>query len=188
MIPDSDEFDSLSTAPVPGVDQAPADGQASVDAVASLRSELEKAKAQAEEQRNLYLRSLADFENYKKRAARESNAQSDRGRRELLRRLLDVVDNFERAAAFREAGTSPDQLVDGVLATVKQLRSLLDAEGVRPIEVVGKPFDPKISEAVGARAQAGKPANVVLDEARKGYTVGGDLLRPAQVIVSTDSE
>lgn len=184
----SDEFDSLSSAAVPGIDEAPADGQARVDPASSLRAQLDLAKAEVEEQRNLYLRALADFENFKRRTERESLARSDSARRKLLLRVLDVLDNFERAASYRQAGTPPDQLVDGVLATVKQLGSLLDAEGVRPIEVAGKPFNPTISEAVGTRSQPGKPANIVLDEARKGYTIGDDLLRPAQVIVSTASE
>lgn len=183
-MPDSDEFDSLSSAPVPGIDEAPPDGQAPVDTASSLREQLDKAKAQVDEQRNLYLRSLADFDNFRRRTERESLARADSGRRKLLLRVLDVLDNFERAAAYRQAGTPPDQLVDGVLATVRQLATLLEAEGVRPIEVTGKPFDPKVSEAVGTRAAAGQVANVVLDEARKGYTIGDELLRPAQVIVS----
>jgi molecular chaperone GrpE len=184
-MPGSDEFDSLSSAAVPGIDEAPPDGQAPVDTVSELHEQLAKAKAEADEQRNLYLRSLADFDNFKRRTERESLARADSGRRKLLLRVLDVLDNFERAAAYRQAGTPPDQLVDGVLATVKQLATLLEAEGVRPIEVVDKPFDPKLSEAVGTRAAPERPANVVLDEARKGYTIGDELLRPAQVIVSS---
>jgi molecular chaperone GrpE len=184
----SDDFDSLSSAPVPGIDELPADGQAPADEVTALRAELERARAQISEQRNLYLRALADHENFKRRSERESRARSDDGRRKLLARVLQVLDSLERAAAFRQAGTPPEQLVDGLLATVKQFNSLLEAEGVRPIEVTGKPFDPKLSEAVGTRTERDKPANTVVDEARKGYTIDGELLRPAQVIVSANSE
>jgi molecular chaperone GrpE len=187
-MPDGDEFDSLASGPVPGIDEAPADGLAPADATTALRAELEKTRAELEEQRNLYLRALADFENYKKRAVREHLALSERGRREILKRLLDIMDSMERAAAFREAGTPPDQLVDGVLATMKQLEALLRTEGVRPLEVAGKEFDPKVSEAVGTRQAEGTPANIVVDEARKGYALGDEVLRPAQVIVSTTPE
>jgi molecular chaperone GrpE len=182
----SDEFDSLSSAAVPGIDEAPKDGQAPT--TASVQAELEKAKAQAQEQRDLYLRALADFDNYKKRTERLIREQSDAGRRDLLTRVLAVLDNIERAAAYRTQGTSAEQLVDGVLATLKQFASLLEAEGVRPIELSGKAFDPKVSEAVGMRFEPDKPANTVVDEARKGYMVGEELLRPAQVIVSKQSE
>jgi molecular chaperone GrpE len=184
---DSDEFDSLSSSAVPGIDQTPANGPASADA-GSLQSELEKARAQVQEQRSLYLRALADLDNYKKRTDRFIREQSDAGRRTLLNRVLGVLDNLERAAAYRKQGTSPEQLVDGLLATIKQFSSLLEAEGVRSVDLTGKIFDPKISEAVGTRVAADKPANTVVDEARKGYMIGDDLLRPAQVIVSKPSE
>jgi molecular chaperone GrpE len=183
-MPDGDEFDSLSSAPVPGIDEAPPDGQAPADA-GSLQRRLDEAAAQLQEQRDLYLRTLADFDNFKRRTERESLARADSGRRKLLLRVLDVLDNFERAAAYRTTGTPPEQLVDGLLATVKQINTLLEAEGVKSFDVAGKPFDPKVAEAVGTRAQSGKPPNVVLDEARKGYLIGDELLRPAQVIVSS---
>ncbi len=182
---DSDEFDSLSSAAVPGIDGSAADGQAAGDPI---RSELERAKAQAQEHRELYLRALADFDNYKKRTERLIRDQSDAGRRALLARVLAVLDNLERAAAYRKAGTSPEQLVDGLLATVKQFTSMLEAEGVRPLELAGRQFDPKVSEAVGTRVEPDKPNGLVVDEARKGYMIGEELLRPAQVIVSKSSE
>lgn len=183
----SDEFDSLSSSPVPGIDQAPANGPASADA-GSLQSELEKTRVQVQEQRDLYMRALADLDNYKKRTDRFIREQSDAGRRTLLTRVLGVLDNLERAAAYRKQGTPPEQLVDGLLATIKQFSSLLEAEGVRPVELAGKIFDPRISEAVGTRVAPDKPANTVIDEARRGYMIGDELLRPAQVIVSKPSE
>jgi len=186
---DSDDFDSLSSAAVPGINGAPSDGQASSDAAASsLQGDLERARALGQEQRDLYLRALADFDNYKKRTERLIREQSDAGRRALLTRVLSVLDNLARAAAYQQQGVPAEQLVEGLLATVKQFTSLLEAEGVQPLELVGKPFDPKVAEAVGTRVEPGKPANTIVDEARKGYTVGGELLRPAQVVVSKESE
>ena len=178
-----DEYDSLSGSPLSGIDDvAPADG-ATGDA--RLQADLAAAKAQAEENRNLYLRALADFDNYKKRVDRMVADRSDAGRRDLLKRILDVLDSLNRAAAFREQGTPPEQIVDGLLATVKQFATILETENVRPIDVVGKPFDPAVAEAVGTRPDPDRPENTVLDEARKGYRIGDDVLRPAQVIVST---
>jgi molecular chaperone GrpE len=174
-----DEFDSLSGAPMPGIDDAPPseDGR-HVD-------EIDRLRKQADEQRALYLRALADFENYKRRMERDQRSLSDFGRRELLKKLLPALDNLQRAAQYRERGTPTEQIVDGLLATVKQFETILDSENVRPIETIGKPFDPAVSEAVGTAPNGSVPDNTVLDEARRGYTIGGDVLRPAQVIVST---
>ncbi|HEY5093518.1 MAG TPA: nucleotide exchange factor GrpE [Candidatus Eremiobacteraceae bacterium] len=177
-----DEYDSLSGSPLSGIDDvAPAD---SASADAGLQSELASAKALAEENRNLYLRALADFDNYKKRVDRMISDRSDAGRRDLLKRILDVLDSLDRAAAFRQQGAPPEQLVDGLLATAKQFATILETEDVRPIDVVGKQFDPAVAEAVGTRANLDVPDHTVLDEARKGYRIGDDVLRPAQVIVS----
>jgi molecular chaperone GrpE len=184
-----DEYDSLSGAPVPGIDDVAtadqrADGQTDGD-LARLRGELAAARADADEQRDRYLRSLADFENYKKRVDRTMADRSSEGRRDLLKRVLGVLDNLYRAAAYREQGAPAEQLVDGLLATVKQFTTMLETEGVRPIEVVGRPFDPATAEAVGTRPNPDVAEHTVLDEARKGYRLGDDVLRPAQVIVST---
>jgi molecular chaperone GrpE len=171
-----DEFDSLSGSAMPGIDETP-------DA-ASLRDELDRNRKQVEEQRALYLRALADFDNYKKRMEREKRAQSEYGRRELLKRLLPVIDNLLRAADYRDKGAPPEQIADGLLATVKQFEALLAAENVRVIDTVGKPFDPSVSEAVGTAADGSVPDETVLQEARRGYAIGDEVLRPAQVIVS----
>jgi molecular chaperone GrpE len=172
-----DEFDSLSGSAVPGID---ADGPGP-----NASAEIEQYRRQAEEQRALYLRALADFENYKKRVERDQRALSDFGRRELIKRMLPIVDNLQRAAAYREQGTPDQQIVDGLLATLKQFDALLEAENIRPIATVGKPFDPSVSEAVGtAPAGDSTPDETVVAEARRGYTIGSEVLRPAQVIVA----
>lgn len=182
-MPDADEFDSLSSSAVPGIDAAPPNGEAPDPAA----EQVEKYKAEADAQRQAYLRTLADFENYKKRTDRYLRERSDEGRRQLLLRMLPVLDNLERAAAYREQGTPAEQLVDGLLATVRQFVNMLESEGVRPVEVKGKAFDPRVSEAIATRDDGAAP-NTVLDEARKGYMLGDEVLRPAQVVVSKPSE
>jgi len=183
-MPDADEFDSLSSSAVPGIDEAPPNGEAPDPA----GGQLEKYKAEADAQRQAYLRTLADFENYKKRTDRYLRERSDEGRRQLLLRMLPVLDNLERAAAYREQGTPAEQLVDGLLATVRQFVNMLESEGVRPVEVKGKAFDPRVSEAIATRDDGAAAPNTVLDEARKGYMLGDEVLRPAQVVVSKPSE
>jgi len=171
-----DEFDSLSGSPVPGIDPQP-DG-------AGARDELEQTRKQVEDQKALYVRTLADFDNYKKRMEREVRQRSDLGRREVIKRILTIVDNLSRAAEYRDNGTPPEKIIDGVLATVKQFEALLAAENVTVIETVGKPFDPAVSEAVGTAADGSVPDGTVLNEARRGYAIGDEVLRPAQVIVA----
>lgn len=184
----SEEFDSVSDADAAGVESASPNGEAQATDDSTSRTELDKSKAQAEENRQLYMRALADFENYKKRTERFMRERSDERRRELLVRLLPVLDNLQRAAGYREQGTPAEQLVDGLLATVKQFTSLLEAEGVRALELKGKAFDPALSEAIATRDDDAAAPNTVVDEARKGYMIGDDVLRPAQVIVSKASE
>ncbi len=177
-----DEFDSLATGPLPGVDES-ANGVAAAEP--SAQDQLAHARAQVEEQRGLYLRALADFDNYRKRAERDIADLSQRGRRELLKRILPVLDNLARAEEYRERGTPPEQIIEGAIQTGKQLLAALAAENVRPIEVVGKPFDPAIAEAVATQpAGAGVADNTVIAEAAKGYYIGDEVLRPAQVVVA----
>ena len=178
----ADEFDSLSSGPLPGL-ETPADGDGRAEP--SLHDQLDAARAQAEEQRERYVRTLADFDNYRKRMQRDILESSDRGRRDVLLRILPVLDNLTRAEEHRAGGTPPEQIVDGVILTAKQLRAALAAEKVRPIEVIGRPFDPAIAEAVVTQpAPDGVADNTVIAEVATGYYLGDELLRPAQVVVA----
>jgi molecular chaperone GrpE len=169
----TDEFDSLSTGALPGVDAGEADARSNGEqrAQESLSDQLEQARAQTQEQKNLYMRALADYDNYRKRVERDIKELSERGRRDLLKRILPVLDNLARAEEYRKAGTPVEKIMDGVSQTSKQLLAALEAENVRPIDVVGKPFDPSVAEAVATQAA-------------KGYYMGDDVLRPAQVVVA----
>lgn len=179
----TDEFDSLASGPLPGVDAS--DGRSDGRPEPSLQDQLEQARAQTVEQRDLYLRALADFDNYRKRAERDINELSERGRRDVLKRLLPVLDNLARAEEHRERGTPPEQIVAGVMQTSKQMLAALASERVRPIDVVGKPFDPAVAEAIATQpAPPGVADGTVLAEAAKGYYIGDDVLRPAQVVVA----
>lgn len=143
--------------------------------VKSLLDELERERA-------LRIRALADFDNYRKRIERERASAALSGKRVVILSLLDVMDDFDRA--LEHAGQSPDAVVAGLRAIHKRMEDLIKAEGVTPIETVGRVFDPTLHEAVGViEAGDGKPGTV-LDEVSPGYFWNGEVLRPARVNVA----
>ena len=142
--------------------------------------------ARAERERTEYLglaqRTQADFENYRKRAAREAAAAGEKAKAGLVRELLSVVDNLERALA--SAREDEEHLAEGVRLVHSELIGVLQRTGVEGFDPSGEPFDPERHEALSMRPQEGAGAGVVLDVAEKGYTMNGSVLRPARVIVS----
>jgi molecular chaperone GrpE len=131
------------------------------------------------------LRLLADFENYRRRVARERETAQLEGRREALLPMLPVVDTLERAL---QAGSTDLAFLEGVGATHAMLLAALRAAGAEPIEAVGRRFDPNTDEAVGAVAASGVDPGTVTEEVRRGWKLGDALLRPAQVIVASLAE
>src|SRR5918996_1951617 len=140
--------------------------------------------ARAERERAEYLdlaqRTQADFENYRKRAAREAAAAGERAKAGLVRELLSVVDNLERALA--SARDDEQHLAEGVRLVHSELLGALQRVGVEGFDPSGEPFDPERHEALSTRPQEGAESGVVLDVAEKGYTLNGSVLRPARVI------
>jgi molecular chaperone GrpE len=156
-------------------------GTASVES--ELREQLAAANAKAEDNYNKFLLAMADFENYKRRMERDNAALYTAHRRKLLERFLPVLDNLERALAFDPSGG--DKLRSGIEQTLKGFEAILASEGVKAIDVKGKPFDPRIAEAIGTLpAQEGVTDDTVVEVAEKGYTIGDELLRPARVLVA----
>ena len=158
-----------------GTAQDPADG------AADLSARLAEANARAEENREKLLYALADFENYKKRNERFLQDRVGAVRNATLAKFLPVLDNLQRALQYQ---ADSDGLRQGLEATQRGFESLLAAENVKPLEVLGKPFDPRIAEAVGTRETDDVPGDLVVDEVQRGYTIGEEVLRPSQVIVS----
>jgi len=153
-----------------------------VDAGVDLKAQLDAANAKADENYNRFLLATADFENYKKRIERQFADIALAGRKALLRQLLPVIDNLERALAVDDAS---EGLRGGVHQTLKGFESVLAAEGVRSIaDIVGRPFDPKTAEAIGTRAADEIADDTVVEETQKGYLLGDEVLRPAKVIVA----
>ena len=151
---------------------------------------LEEIRAEANEWQDKALRSVAEFENYKKRMERERSAMLKYSGEPIFRELLPVVDNLERAVEQGvvdgvEAEQNLKALLEGVELTLKSLQATLEKFEVKPIETVGQPFDPTIQEALTMEASESIPANHVVSEFEKGYHYKDRLLRAARVIVSS---
>ncbi len=145
----------------------------------ALRRELEQARREAAENRDLYLRTLADKENTRKRLERLYEERLSEAKRNLLRRIIAVSDNLERALRHQEAR---EGLIEGIRLTYRQLQDLLRSEGVEPIQALGQPFNPAEQEAV-EMVEGPEPPGTVVSEELRGYRQGEYLLRPAHVRV-----
>jgi molecular chaperone GrpE len=130
------------------------------------------------------LRAVADLENYKKRAAKEKEEQQKFGNEKLLRDLLPVVDNFDRALEHSKAGGDLASLEKGVMMVRKLFEDTLLKHGVKAFESKGKPFDPNLHEAMQQVETSELPPNHVLSELVRGFTLNDRLVRPALVMVS----
>jgi molecular chaperone GrpE len=151
----------------------------------SLEEQLAAERARADENYNKFLLAMADFDNYKKRLQRDIESIVSSHRRLLLERFLPVLDNLERALQSSAEG---DGLRGGIEQTLKGFEAILAGEGVKPIDVKGKPFDPHVAEAIATTQTKNGKDDVVVEVAQKGYSIGDDLLRPAKVIVSKNAE
>jgi molecular chaperone GrpE len=133
------------------------------------------------------LRLQAEFDNYRKRQARERAEYLKFATEGMLLDLLPVLDNLERAIAAAQAACAPAALLDGIQITARLFRSAIEKHGVKAIDAVGRPFDPSVHQAV-AQVETSGPENVVVDEIQKGYLLEGRVLRAAMVRVSRAPE
>jgi molecular chaperone GrpE len=149
-------------------------------------SELERRVGEAEAKRDEYLelaqRVQADFENFRKRAAREQERLVAHAHERLVKELLPVLDDLERALEAAERHEEA-QLVDGVRLVERALRTALEKEGLREIETDG-PFDPHVHEALLSQAREGAEPGSVVEVVQRGYRLGDKVVRPARVIVA----
>jgi molecular chaperone GrpE len=148
------------------------------DAMAGLQADLDRF-------RDLALRSQADFENYKRRSAREKEEAIKYANTSLLQRLLAIIDNFELGLAAAKGQGEDSPIYSGMVLVQKQLNDLLAENGLQPIEAEGKTFDPNLHEAIAHEPSDQFPEGIVLRQARRGYRFKDRLLRPAKVVVSS---
>ena len=163
------------------------DGSATEDTglVTELQLALTEKTEEFTELNDKYLRLAAEFDNYKRLAQRDQRDQIRFGNEQLLKELLPVVDNLERAIKSSREGGSSDVLIQGVDLTLKQLTGALTRFHVVPVETVGQPFDPATHQAVTSVASETVPEQHVVDEFQRGYLLHDRILRAAMVSVST---
>lgn len=152
--------------------------------VERLREAVEAKTREAEAARDRYVRSIAEFDNYRKRAAREREDYVRFAGESLVRELLPVLDNFERALQAARQDPAAAAVTAGVELIQRELLRVLERAGVTPFSAVGAPFDPERHEAVARVPAAGRPDMTVVDETSRGYLMHGRVLRPAQVTVA----
>jgi len=154
----------------------------------ALRAQIAEKDKEIAELKDKYLRALADSENARKRIRQQSEESVRIQRESILRDLLPIIDNLERALTAARSGTDTKTIVDGVEMTVRALIDFLRAQGVTPLQSVGQTFDPNRHEAVDHVASEAHPANTVVDEFHRGYLIGERVLRPARVSVAKGNE
>ncbi len=135
--------------------------------------------------RDLALRSQADFENYKKRAAREKEEAIKYANSALLERLIPIVDNFELGLEAARGDGENSPVFSGMSMVFKQLMDFLIEHGLQPIDATGQKFDPNLHEAIAHEPSEQFPEGVVIRQTRRGYRMKDRLLRPSSVVVSS---
>ena len=187
LAPEEEPVTSRDEAGEPSGEEDPANEQEileQTDEASEKTEQTEEASEQTEEASANYLelaqRIQADFENYRKRAAREAAAAGERAKSGLVRELLPIVDNLERALTSAEDGEQ--HLAEGVRLVHAELIAVLERNGIQQFDPAGDKFDPSEHEALSVRND-GEPG-VVLEVVERGYRANGTVLRPARVVVS----
>ena len=174
--PEEEPVTSRDEAGEPSGEEDPANEQQAMED----KESAEEAVEEPQDYLALAQRVQADFENYRKRAVREAAAAGERAKSGLVRELLPIVDNLERAIASAEEGEQ--HLAEGVRLVHSELIAVLERNGIKQFDPAGDKFDPAEHEALSVRND-GEPG-LVLDVVEKGYRANGTVLRPARVVVS----
>lgn len=175
------------TEPLDESQTAPEGQEASADVVdiEALKAALLSVQDERDQLRDQLMRSVADFQNFRKRNELEKQATRQYANERLVVDLLPVLDNFERTFAALQSGSSLESIMGGIQAVDRQLRSVLDSYNVSRIQSHGTPFDPEIHEAVATDPSEEHPENTVIQELEAGYKMAEKVIRPARVRVST---
>ena len=155
------------------------------DPIAKLEARLAEAEATAQQNYERLMRTAADLDNYRKRTKREiADARVD-AQSAVLREILPVIDNFERAIAAASSATDTASIREGVELVHRQFLQTLEKLSVKRVEAKGRPFDPNVHEAVSQAPTADHPPGTVVEVLQPGYTIGERLLRAALCVVAT---
>lgn len=165
------------------------DAETILDSSEETASRIESLEQEAKETYDRLLRVSAEFENYKKRAAREMSDLRKYANENIAKAMLPVIDNLGRAIeSSGNDGHVNSSLVEGVDMTLKEILKILEHFGVKPFESVGESFDPAFHQAVMQEETEEHPGNIVLKELQRGYMMHDRLIRPSMVIVSKQKE
>ncbi|MBE9486274.1 MAG: nucleotide exchange factor GrpE [Chloroflexi bacterium] len=173
------------TAGAEGVEEGAAEEELSLED--QLRAEVEQVQAEVQIHQEQYLRTLADMENLRKRTQREKEELAKYANENILREILPVIDNLERAVEHAEQAENSEGLLEGVQMTLEQFGQVLTRFGVERVESLGQPFDPALHQAMGQLETDEYPANTVARQMQKGYQLNERLLRPAMVMVAKEA-
>ncbi len=149
----------------------------------NLRNQVENLTKESAMYKDKWLRAEAEMDNYKKRVHKEKLDQLKYGYETLIRELLPVIDNLERAIEYSKKHLQKDSLYEGVELTLKLLKKVVEGFGVNTISTVGQLFDPNFHEGIGVEEGQDYADNVIVKEVEKGYLYNDRLIRPAKVIV-----
>lgn len=174
--PEAEKKNSGATEKNDAVEQAP-----------QPEDDFEGLQADLDRFRDLALRSQADFENYKKRAAREKEEAIKYANSSLLEKLIAIVDNFELGLEAARAEGEKSPIFSGMSMVLKQLSDFLTENGLQPIDATGTKFDPNLHEAIAHEPSDEVPEGIVIRQMRRGYKMKDRLLRPSSVVVSSGS-
>jgi molecular chaperone GrpE len=159
-------------------------GETAAEKIEELHRQLEAKDTEAKENFDRFLRQAAELDNFKKRMAREKAEAIRYGNEALIKDLLPVLDNLDRAVEYAKGGADGKPLIEGIEMVRKSFLEALNKHGVAQISAVGEAFDPERHEAIAQIESREQKPNTVIEEHHKGYYLLDRLLRPAQVIVS----
>ena len=184
--PTSLDEDVLDT-PVEVEGAPPPEPTVEVDPIAELKASLAKADQEKKENWERYLRAAADLENYRRRAKRDLDDARADSKTRVLKEMLPVVDNLERALLHAEEAVQAPELaamIDGIRLVLRQFTAAFERCDVTAVDALGQPFDPNLHEAISQAETTAQPAGTVLSVLQRGYKLGDRLLRPALVVVA----
>ena len=153
------------------------------DPVAELQQKLATAEKEKKDNWDRYLRAAADLENTRKRVKRELEDAKFETKNKVLKEMLPVVDNLERAIEHAGRGVEKNPIVEGVQLVLRQFATAFERLDVTPVDAMGQPFDPNLHEAI-SQIESDQPAGTIVQVLQRGYRAGDRLLRPALVVVA----
>lgn len=165
----------------PAAEEMPEAAAQASDESEALKRQLEEAQAQASEFKDNWLRSQAEFQNYRKRVERDNDSFKVSTKSDIIKKVLPVLDDLERALQNRPAD---DAWAEGIELVVRKFQNLLEMEGVKKIEAEGAEFDPNFHEAISHEPADGVKSGHIIEVVQNGYMLGERVIRPALVRVA----